>query len=208
MRRQLEEENRRFREELNIIFNNNNYNYNNLIETKIKFNKLKEENKTCVICYEDFKDNDDAIFLPCFHFFHTKCIKKWLKNKNFCPLCKINVKNNLAPPIGGILSGQNEYNPQNQQHGGGGSQQNHQQQGVQGIPAEEPTKPELPIMPAQPLIAQKPQFNPREVRQEGNYPQQGNLGFQGQQNGGNQFAPQGGFPGFGPYEGFGPWSFQ
>ena len=72
-----------------------NNNYDNLIESKINVNKLNENNKTCVICYDDFKDNDDVIFLPCFHVFHTKCIKEWLKNKNFCPLCKSNVKNNL-----------------------------------------------------------------------------------------------------------------
>ena len=76
--------------------------------------------------------------------------------KDTCPLCKINVKNNLSPSIGGILSGQNKYNPQEQQHGRGESQLNHQQQDGQGIPAEEPTKPELSIMPAQPLFARKP----------------------------------------------------
>ena len=58
-------------------------------------------------------------------------------------------------------------------------------------------------MPAQPLIARKPQFNAKELRQEGNYPQQRNWGFQGQQNGGNQFDPQGVFPRFGSYKGFG-----
>ena len=78
-------------------YNNFDYdnNYDNLIESKININKLNEENKTCVICYEDFKDNEDAIFLPCFHFFHTKCIKEWLKKSDICPLCKISVKNNL-----------------------------------------------------------------------------------------------------------------
>ena len=63
-------------------------------------------------------------------------------------------------------------------------------------------------MPAQSLFAQKPQFNTKEVRQEGNYPQQGNWGFKGQQNGGNQFDTQGEFPGIDPYKRFGPWLFQ
>ena len=81
---QLEENN--FMEEFDRIINNrnnNHNNYNNFIETKINVNKLKEENKSCVICYEDFKDNDDAIFLPSFHVFHAKCIKEWLKIKIF-----------------------------------------------------------------------------------------------------------------------------
>ena len=95
--RLLEEISRRLSEDFNCILprRNNQNNYNNLIETKIKANKLKEENKTCVICYEDFKDNDEAIFLPCFHLFHNNFINKWLKNKENCPLCKINVNDNL-----------------------------------------------------------------------------------------------------------------
>ena len=97
IRRQLEDNRRRLNEELRIRYDIRDYdnNYDNLIESKININKLNEENKTCVICYEDFKDNEDAIFLPCFHFFHTKCIKEWLKKRDICPLCKISVKKNL-----------------------------------------------------------------------------------------------------------------
>ena len=93
------ESNRRISELLNQMNssrnNKNNSNYKNLIETRINVDKLTEDNKRCVICYEDFKDNDESIFLPCFHVFHKKCIKKWLKYKDFCPLCKISVNNNL-----------------------------------------------------------------------------------------------------------------
>ena len=108
VRRRIEEQRRIFEEEQVRRINEENWrrddenwrrinqnNYNNLIESKIKADKLNEENKQCVICIEDFKDNDDAIFLPCFHFFHSKCIKEWLNKTDNCPLCKINVKNNL-----------------------------------------------------------------------------------------------------------------
>ena len=98
--RNLEERNRRIEE--NLYYNyqsanrrSNRYNLYNLIESKIDVNKLNEENKKCVICYEDFKNNDSAIFLPCFHVFHSNCIKEWLSKKDICPCCKINVKNNL-----------------------------------------------------------------------------------------------------------------
>ena len=95
--RKIEEENKRKNEERirrdDEIWLRNNY--NNLIETKIKADKLNEENKKCVICIEDFKDNDNVIFLPCFHVFHPKCITSWLRKKDDCPLCKINIKNNL-----------------------------------------------------------------------------------------------------------------
>ena len=88
---QLGEEVRGIREDLGI----NQNNYSHLLETKIETDKLNEENKRCIICYEDFKDNDKGIFLPCFHVFHSNCIKTWLKNKDNCPLCKFNVKDNL-----------------------------------------------------------------------------------------------------------------
>ena len=73
----------------------NQINSNNLIETKIDISKLKEDDKACSICLEDFENNDKAIFLPCFHVFHSKCINDWLSKKDECPLCKISIKNNL-----------------------------------------------------------------------------------------------------------------
>ena len=88
---QLGYEVRRIRKDLGI----NQDNYSHLVETKIEIDKLNEENKRCIICYEDFKDNDNGIFLPCFHVFHSNCIKTWLKNKDNCPLCKFNVNGNL-----------------------------------------------------------------------------------------------------------------
>ena len=52
-------------------------------------NKLNDENKKCIICLEDYKNYDKAIYLPCFHLFHKKCITEWFKrNKRFCPFCK------------------------------------------------------------------------------------------------------------------------
>ena len=65
---------------------------NLLPENKIKdITKLDEENKRCTICLEDFRNNDNVIFLPCFHIFHKKCIFKWIEKDATCPLCKINI---------------------------------------------------------------------------------------------------------------------
>ena len=64
---------------------------------KIKdINKLAEDKRKCTICLEDYKNNDDSIILPCIHIFHSECIRKWMKKKNICPICKskINSKNN------------------------------------------------------------------------------------------------------------------
>ena len=57
-------------------------------------NKLNDENKRCVICLEDFKNNDKSIYLPCFHLFHEKCITDWINmKKRFCPLCRSIINN-------------------------------------------------------------------------------------------------------------------
>lgn len=59
------------------------------IETDKKFNE-------CVVCLEDF-DNEDIIKeLPCRHLYHVKCIDKWLsQNSNKCPVCKNEVSNGV-----------------------------------------------------------------------------------------------------------------
>jgi hypothetical protein len=45
---------------------------------------------TCSICYEDYKEDDQIIFLNCSHEFHSSCITKWGKHGNGqCPICRI-----------------------------------------------------------------------------------------------------------------------
>ena len=77
--------------------NNNELNdiLNKLPVTKIEdINKLNDENKRCIICLEDFKNNDKSIYLPCFHLFHEKCITDWINTKKaFCPLCRTIINN-------------------------------------------------------------------------------------------------------------------
>ena len=64
-----------------------------LAVTKIdNIKNLHNENKGCCICLQDFKNKESAIYLPCFHLFHRKCIAKWLETKEECPLCKNNIK--------------------------------------------------------------------------------------------------------------------
>ena len=71
--------------------NNNEPNY---IISKIKNPKtLSDNKKKCLICLEKFKKGEDSIILTCLHIFHSSCIKKWMKIKNFCPLCKIKINN-------------------------------------------------------------------------------------------------------------------
>lgn len=44
----------------------------------------------CAICYESLKgSNEDKIYkTPCTHIFHAECLKKWVRSKLECPLCR------------------------------------------------------------------------------------------------------------------------
>ncbi len=67
-----------------------NDDYNSQLNSRILENvdKLLPEKKRCTICLENFAKFDKVINLNCLHMFHNNCIKKWLKKKSFCPICK------------------------------------------------------------------------------------------------------------------------
>ena len=45
----------------------------------------------CSICIEDFTEGEEVVLCPCKHRYHDHCIKEWLRLKNSCPLCKLNI---------------------------------------------------------------------------------------------------------------------
>ncbi|KAK3038425.1 hypothetical protein RJ639_030591 [Escallonia herrerae] len=48
-----------------------------------------QEDGSCVICLEEYKNMDDVGMLKaCRHDFHVGCITKWLSMKKICPICK------------------------------------------------------------------------------------------------------------------------
>jgi hypothetical protein len=50
---------------------------------------LKEE---CLICMDKYKIGEFKRLLPkCSHYFHKRCIDKWLKKKCTCPVCRCNL---------------------------------------------------------------------------------------------------------------------
>ena len=52
-----------------------------------KTDKLLDE--TCFICMDNYKINELKRILPnCSHYFHKKCVDKWLKKRASCPVCR------------------------------------------------------------------------------------------------------------------------
>ena len=53
--------------------------------------KNYSKNSICSICMEDFTEGEEVVFCPCKHCYHNHCLKEWLRLKNACPLCKLNI---------------------------------------------------------------------------------------------------------------------
>ncbi|KAL0560618.1 hypothetical protein IC582_001027 [Cucumis melo] len=50
--------------------------------------RLPKEDPECCICLVKYRDEEEVRQLPCSHFFHLKCVDKWLSITSSCPLCK------------------------------------------------------------------------------------------------------------------------
>tara|TARA_B110000971_G_scaffold221445_1_gene268607 strand:+ start:4332 stop:4766 length:435 start_codon:yes stop_codon:yes gene_type:complete len=47
-------------------------------------NKLKDE---CIICFTKFSKKE-TVTTKCGHTFHNRCLRKWLKVDDICPICR------------------------------------------------------------------------------------------------------------------------
>uniref|UniRef100_A0A7S2NLE8 RING-type domain-containing protein n=1 Tax=Alexandrium andersonii TaxID=327968 RepID=A0A7S2NLE8_9DINO len=57
----------------------------------------EEEPRECPICINDIQPGDNVRKLPgCEHVFHRSCIDLWLLRRADCPLCKRDVRKDLA----------------------------------------------------------------------------------------------------------------
>lgn len=60
-------------------------------DIELFYNVLKKDglyNDTmCSICFDNYENDEEVRILPCKHYFHEKCIKKWFEKKLVCPLC-------------------------------------------------------------------------------------------------------------------------
>ena len=62
------------------------------------FKKDDKNNSKCMICLSNYQFGNKISSLPCFHFFHLNCIKKWLFQQKRCPICKYDIS------LGSLLS--------------------------------------------------------------------------------------------------------
>ena len=58
----------------------------NLTEEKIK--SFGVEN-TCAVCKDEFVAGQLCLLMPCKHHFHQECLIPWLKERNSCPVCRL-----------------------------------------------------------------------------------------------------------------------
>ena len=56
-------------------------------------------NKQCSICLSNIDDYSISRKTPCGHYFHSKCIAKWIKQKTSCPCCRLDLTKNKKVSI-------------------------------------------------------------------------------------------------------------
>ncbi|KAK1685276.1 hypothetical protein QYE76_046124 [Lolium multiflorum] len=44
--------------------------------------------RKCSICQEEYSGGEEVGKMACMHFYHIACIQHWLRQKNWCPICK------------------------------------------------------------------------------------------------------------------------
>ncbi|KAL5213784.1 hypothetical protein ABZP36_002936 [Zizania latifolia] len=44
--------------------------------------------RKCSICQEEYSDGEEVGKMACKHYYHISCIQNWLRQKNWCPICK------------------------------------------------------------------------------------------------------------------------
>ncbi|KAH9124839.1 hypothetical protein LEN26_001290 [Aphanomyces euteiches] len=52
---------------------------------------VRKNARECVICQVDVEVGAEVVRMPCQHVFHTECIKQWLKIRNSCPICRVEI---------------------------------------------------------------------------------------------------------------------
>ena len=75
----------------NLINSNIENALNNLLDISFNDKGINNNNDRCIICFENFIENEKIEMTKCFHLFHYLCIKKWIIIKSEspdCPICR------------------------------------------------------------------------------------------------------------------------
>ena len=68
--------------------------YSDLLNTQEYESLSREEknnNKYCIICFEEYKNKNRVIKLECNHIFHKICLSRWIEKNQSCPLCRFKI---------------------------------------------------------------------------------------------------------------------
>lgn len=56
---------------------------------RVKTNKCQsDKTETCAICLGTIRKNTNVYDLECKHHFHIRCLDKWVKRRQECPICR------------------------------------------------------------------------------------------------------------------------
>jgi len=70
-------------------------NYSTIMRRKLRHNvKVSDTESICHICSFKFEDSVQTL-LPCDHGFHHTCLNTWLKYSQYCPICKVELTNDI-----------------------------------------------------------------------------------------------------------------
>ncbi|KAI3967876.1 hypothetical protein MKW92_018119 [Papaver armeniacum] len=47
-----------------------------------------DDDAKCTVCQEEYIEGDEVGKLRCDHRYHVVCVQQWLRQKNWCPICK------------------------------------------------------------------------------------------------------------------------
>ncbi len=53
----------------------------------------------CAICLDPVEKGQEMRRLPCLHYFHSKCVDRWLRTRATCPVCQLSVLDALRPGL-------------------------------------------------------------------------------------------------------------
>ncbi|TVU07765.1 hypothetical protein EJB05_41134 [Eragrostis curvula] len=59
-----------------------------VINSERELNKVAVDDVKCSICQEEYIEGEEIGRMQCDHQYHVCCIHEWLRQKNWCPICK------------------------------------------------------------------------------------------------------------------------